>query len=81
LIFSRIGWMAKAYLDTTILVDILLKNGFEPGQKAQQALEKFDKVELHGYAIKEFKAGALKNFAWMHNKLVATKSYEVLPIL
>lgn len=63
--------MAKAYLDTTIIADILLKNGSPDALKAKQALNRFDSAEIHGYAIKELKAGPLQNFAWMHNKLVA----------
>lgn len=36
----------------------------------------FDQTQLPVFAIKEFKAGPIKNFAWMHNKLVNLGSYE-----
>lgn len=59
----------KAYLDTTILTDILLKPG-PPAERARRTLARFESSQLPVYAIKEFKAGPLANFVWMHNKLV-----------
>lgn len=67
--------MSRAFLDTTILVDILLKPKSEESEKAQKALRSFTGADVHGYAIKELKAGPLRNFAWMHNKLRQTGSY------
>lgn len=67
--------MAKAFVDTTILADILLKSG-ESKTKAKAALARFSKTELPTYAIKEFKGGPLKNFIWMHNKLVEMQSFS-----
>lgn len=67
--------MSKAYLDTTILTDALLKPG-ELGKAAKAAIRRYDTTELPVYAIKEFKAGPLKNFAWMHNTLVSTGSFK-----
>lgn len=67
--------MSKAYVDTTILTDALLKPG-PLGKAAKAALRRFDVTELPTYAIKEFKAGPLKNFVWMHNKLATYQSFN-----
>lgn len=67
--------MNKALVDTTVLTDILLNSG-EAKASALKALNCYSETFLPVYAIKEFKAGPLKNFAWMHNKLVITRSYE-----
>lgn len=68
--------MNKAYIDSTILTDVLINAG-EAKKAALDALNKFEKSELPVFAIKEFKAGPLKNFVWMHNKLVSVGSYEL----
>jgi hypothetical protein len=65
--------VSKAFLDTTILVNLLLKRG-EVRKRSQDALKRFDGVDFPVFAIKEFKAGALSNWVWLHNKLVATRS-------
>lgn len=67
--------MNKAFIDTTILTDTLIKSG-EAKRTADEALSKFVVTELPVFAIKEFKAGPLKNFIWMHNKLVITGSFK-----
>ena len=67
--------MNKAILDTTVLTDILLNSG-EAKAMALRALNCYDEILMPVYAIKEFKAGPLKNFVWIHNKLVITGSYE-----
>lgn len=67
--------MNKAIVDTTVLTDVLLNSG-EAKAIALEALSCYAETLLPVYAIKEFKAGPLKNFVWMHNKLVVTKSYE-----
>lgn len=67
--------MDKAILDTTVLTDILLNSG-EAKTIALKAINCYCETYLPVYAIKEFKAGPLKNFAWIHNKLVTTGSYE-----
>lgn len=67
--------MNKAFVDTTILTDVLLKEG-EKKKSAQKSLQSFDQTELPVFAIKEFKAGPLKNFVWIHNKLSLTKSFS-----
>jgi hypothetical protein len=66
----------KAFLDTTILADILLKPGAPSATAAKAALGRFDSTLLPVYAIKEFKAGPLLNFVWFHNKLVSLNSIE-----
>src|SRR5258708_15404625 len=67
--------MAKAFVETTILADSLLKKG-EPGTAAREALRRYDVTELPAYAIKELKAGIMRNMAWFHNKLVSTRSFS-----
>lgn len=67
--------MPKAYLDTTVLADILLKAGRPKGDQALAALRTFESTQLPVYAIKEFKRGPLARFAWLHNKLVTTNNF------
>jgi hypothetical protein len=67
--------LAKAYVDTTILADILLKAGQPKGDQALAALQAFEITQLPVYAIKEFKRGPLARFAWLHNKLVTTNNF------
>ena len=63
--------MTKAFLDTTILADALLKIG--PMQKrARTSLANFDELLVPGYAVKEFKRGPLRGYVWLHNKVVST---------
>jgi len=64
----------KSFVDTTILVDYLLKSG-ETKTTAKAAVEKCSESFLPQYAIKEFKAGALQYFVWFHNKLSQTNSF------
>ncbi len=66
--------MSKAFIDTTILTDILLNSG-EARKFAHEVLKKFYRTELPVFAIKELKAGPIKNFVWMHNKLVTVNSF------
>ncbi len=67
--------MPKAFIDTTILTDAVLKRD-ENYTAARAALQRFDVTELPVYAIKEFKAGPLANFVWFHNKLALLKSFQ-----
>jgi hypothetical protein len=65
--------VTKAFVDTTVLTDVLLKPG--PNRKnAKSALARYDETILPVYAIKEFKAGPLNYDIWLHNKLVSTQS-------
>jgi hypothetical protein len=67
--------MNKAFVDTTILANSLLKDDIT-ANVAKDALARFDITELPVYAIKEFKAGPLHKFKWFHNKLALTGSFD-----
>lgn len=66
--------MSKAFLDTTILTNALLKPS--GNQATKSLLKKYNETQLPVYTIKEFKAGPLRNFAWFHNKLVLLGSFR-----
>jgi hypothetical protein len=66
--------LASAYVDTTILADIVLKHG-QPQEQGLEALRSFELTQLPVYAIKEFKRGPLAYFTWLHNKFVTTQSF------
>jgi hypothetical protein len=65
--------MKKAFVDTTIMTDYLLKSG-KQYCAARDVLAEFEHSELPAYAIKEFAAGPIRYFVWMHNKLASAKS-------
>lgn len=67
--------MDKAFLDTTVLVESLLKVGPDH-DAALAALKRYQETVLPVYAIKEWKAGQLNVCAYVHNKLVVTKSFS-----
>ncbi len=67
--------MSKAFLDTTIVVNILLKRG-ELHTRCRSALDRFDQVQFPEYALKEMRAGPLYAWVWLHNKCVVEKSFE-----
>src|SRR5271169_2051212 len=67
--------MSKAFVETTVLTDALLKSGV-PSRTAKRAIARFETSLLPLYAIKEFKAGPLRAFVWVHNKLVAGRSFS-----
>jgi hypothetical protein len=66
--------MSNAFLDTTILTDALLKPG-PRAEASRAAIRRYEKTFLPVYAIKEFKAGPLSYFRWVHNKCVIFRSY------
>lgn len=68
----------NAVVDTTVLTDALLQpNG--KGDSARASLTRYEATLLPTYAIKEFKAGPLHNYVWLHNKVVEAATYgEVL---
>jgi len=66
--------MSKAYVDTTVLANALLKRRSPAGLEAEAALKRYSVTQLPEYAIKEFKKGPLSVFVWVHNKLVSTRS-------
>jgi hypothetical protein len=63
----------RAFVDTTVLTDVLLKPG-KPRDRAKAALDSFIETLLPVYAIKEFQAGPLANYCWIHNVLVNEQS-------
>jgi len=67
--------MRTATLDTTILTDLLLKHATR-GQVIRECLSGFDEVLIPGYAVKEFVAGPLTYFTWLHNRVVTTQSLQ-----
>jgi hypothetical protein len=67
--------MTKAFVDTTVLTDALLKTG-EANKIALNAIKSFDITELPVYAIKEFKAGPLQKYVWLHNKCFTLGSFD-----
>src|SRR5690348_10406450 len=66
--------MSDAYVETTVLTDLLLKPGTNKEARAKLALKRYDTTLLPVYAIKEWKAGPLDRYAWVHDKLKTTKS-------
>jgi hypothetical protein len=77
--------MADAYLETTVLADFLLKPKTPKQQKVKEALGRYQNTLLPVYSIKEWKAGPLNYFAYLHDKLVSTKSlantFQALSVL
>jgi hypothetical protein len=65
---------SKAYVETTIIADALLKPGNPKCSQALSALKRYDQTFLPVYSIKEWKAGIMKHYAYLHEKLVQTKS-------
>ena len=68
--------MSDAYIETTVLTDLLLKPRSRKQQRAKAALKRYQDTLLPVYSIKEWKAGPLDKFAHLHDKLVVTKSYR-----
>lgn len=66
--------MSKAYVETTILTNVLLKPGSAKQAAANTALKRYDETLLPVYSIKEWKAGPLDHYAYVHDKLVQTRS-------
>ncbi len=66
--------MSRAFVETTILADALLKPG-PRATSAKAAIRGFQESLLPVYAIKEFKAGPLHHYVWFHGKLVTTHSW------
>lgn len=67
--------MTKAYIDTSVYTDALLKRD-DRGDRARSAISTFTHTELPVYAIKEFKAGPLTYYAYLHNKFERTRSHS-----
>ena len=65
--------MSKAFVDTTILADCLLKPS-PAGEPSRKALAQFSTTLLPCFAIKEFKSGAFAGFVYAHNVLLEADS-------
>jgi hypothetical protein len=70
---SLTGSQPRAYLDTTVVANALLRSD-QAGQRCVEAIRRFRIVEMPEYAIKEFKAGPLSAWIWCHNKFNETRS-------
>jgi len=67
--------VTKVFVETTVLTDALLKAGLL-GAAARQSLKRASETLLPVYAIKEFKAGPLSYYVWLHNKFVSERKYS-----
>ena len=67
--------MSEAFVETTVLTNALLKPG-PTANAAKSAIRSFQTSLLPVYAIKEFKAGPLSHYVWLHGKLFTTNSWE-----
>ena len=67
--------MSRAFLDTTIVVNILLKRD-AAHHRCEIALRRFDTVSFPEYALKEMKSGALRAWMWLHNRCVSDGSFD-----
>ncbi len=68
--------MTDAYVETTVLTDLLLKPTTPKQLRAKAALNRHERTLLPVYSIKEWKAGPLRYFAYLHDKLVFTGSLQ-----
>jgi len=66
--------MTAAFIETTVLVDYLLKKDGSQN-RAAAAFANHDGQIIPQFAWKELKRSPLKNFVWAHNKLASTKSF------
>jgi hypothetical protein len=74
--------MKKAYVDTSVLADVLVKPKTAQGKAATEALQSYDLTLLPVYAIKELKAGILGTYVWLYNRLSESKSFwDIFSIL
>jgi len=66
--------MNRAYVETTILTNVLLKPDSKKQAAARSALSRYEETLLPVYSIKEWKAGPLDHYSYVHDKLVETRS-------
>jgi len=66
--------MSKAYVETTVLTNALLKPASKKETEAKLALGRYEETLLPVYSIKELKAGPLDHYSYFHDKLVQTRS-------
>jgi hypothetical protein len=65
----------KAFVDTTILADVLLKTG-QIHNAAAQALQRYAETILPVFAIKEWKNGPYATYVYVHNLLNRTRRFS-----
>ena len=70
----------KTLVDTTVIANALLKAKAERGS-AILAIKRFEESFAPVYAIKELKAGPLKNYIWFHNKLALFSYIDAIKAL
>ncbi len=69
--------MTKAFVDTTVLCDLLLPTSRAQSKTAAAAaLRSYTETELPSYALREFRAGALGYLVLLYNVLVAHDTIE-----
>lgn len=77
--------MSDAYIETSVLTDILLKPKTPKQTSAKASFARFERTLLPVYSIKEWKSGPLSYFAYLHDKLVMTGSltdtFQALSVL
>lgn len=61
--------MIEAYLDTTVLVELCIKNGPD-ARSIREVISKYDHVSVAAYALKEFRTGSLSDMVAFHDKIV-----------
>ena len=66
---------SKAFVDTTILAEVLLKTG-PSHEAAEKALRLYDQTLLPVFAIKEWKRGQFNTYVLIHNYLKRTGSFS-----
>ena len=66
----------KAYVDTTILCDVLGLSGEDKAKKASSALARYNKTQTPVYGLKELRVGPLSSWVLAHNVLVAHNTIE-----
>jgi hypothetical protein len=70
---------SKAFVDTTILAEVLLKTG-PTHDAAERALLRYTHTLLPVYAIKEWKRGQFAKYVYIHNQLKRTGSFSATNI-
>jgi hypothetical protein len=71
---SPTGSPSRAYLDTTVVANALLRSD-ATGKRCAEAIERYAYSEMPEYALKELKAGPLSAWVWAHNKFNETRSF------
>lgn len=67
--------MSKAFVDTSVLTDALLKVG-PTGDVARNGVAGYAETQLPEYALKEFRAGPFSYVIWLYNKFAVEKHFS-----